>query len=374
MNSDKIKVIIFFPELTNYQSNLYRHISNDSIDVEYYYCKKIKFWESTENIHKSYKESKINYFSIPIKSNPNEKYEEVFSMKLFFKLIKEKPQILVVNSNFLFSLPYLLIAKCCKIKVISQTTDIPNTKTIFGKLSNFILKCNDYFVRHYIVPSEKKKTLMEQNNINSEKISVIGHGVNTKTFSPKKTWPSIVPKDKKIIFSNGRLTKVKGQQLLIKSFVKIKKQVENSFLIIIGDGPEKENIKKIIKIEELEKDILLLDGMENSKMPEFYSVADLIVVPTIVSEPFGTIYLESMASEKPTVSFDIDGGKKDFIKDGVNGVFVQPKNINKLTDSIIDLLKDDQKRLEMGINARKLICEKYSYKTISQKWIEIIKK
>ena len=88
-------------------------------------------------------------------------------------MIKKKPDLLVIDSNLAFSFFYLLLAKLLKTKIISLTTNFPDTKTFWGKISNKILKINDIFIDHYVVPSSRKKDDMIELGINSliQKIS-----------------------------------------------------------------------------------------------------------------------------------------------------------------------------------------------------------
>ena len=193
-----------------------------------------------------------------------------------------------------------------KTKIISLTTNFPNTNTIWGKISNKILKLNDIFIDHYVVPSSRKKDDMIKLGINLKKITSIGHGVDIELFKIQdKKEINNIPTNKKIILSIGRFSKKKGRKYLIDSFHLVNKKLKDTFLVIIGNGSEKQNIINLIKEKNLENDVLLIDEIKNSKTPEYYSTADVVAVSTIEPEPFGPIYLESMASGKPMVVFDI---------------------------------------------------------------------
>ena len=370
---EKIKIINFSVAYTKYLSKLSEKITTDEIHLEYIWCKSMNYWEPTENTSNNFNEIKIPSTSIPIKNDLHGKYEETFSFDFFLYLIKKKPDLLVIDTNLAFSIFYLLLAKILKTKIISLTTNFPDTKTFWGKISDKILKFNDTFVDHYVVPSSRKKEDMAKLGIELDKITSIGHGVDIELFKiQNKKEINNLPANKKIILSIGRFSKKKGKRYLIDSFYLINKQLKDSFLIIIGSGPEKQNIINLIKEKKLENDVLLIDEIKNSKIPEYYSTADVIVIPTTEPEPFGTIYLESMASGKPIVAFDVGGGQEDFIVNGKNGFLVKNKNVNEMSDAIIKLLTNQELQKSMGDYSRKIIEENYLYAILAEKWRSII--
>ncbi len=369
----KIKIINFSVPYTKYLAKLYEKISTDEINLEYVWCKNMSYWEPTMKKSANFNEIKMSSISIPIKNDSHGKYEETFSFEFFQYMIKKKPDLLVIDSNLVFSIFYILLAKILKTKIISLTTNFPDTKTIWGKISNKILKINDIFIDHYVVPSSRKKEDMEKLGIKLKKITSIGHGVDVELFKTQnKKEITNIPTNKKIILSIGRFSKKKGRQYLIDSFHIINKKLKDTFLVIIGNCSEKQSIINLIKEKKLENDVLLIDEIKNSKIPEYYSTADVVVVSTIEPEPFGPIYLESMASGKPVVSFDVGGGEKDLIINGKNGFLVKNRNSNEMSDAIIELLTNKELQKSMGDYSRKIIEENYSYRILAEKWTSII--
>ena len=81
-----------------------------------------------------------------------------------------------------------------------------------------------------------------------------------------------------------------------------------------------------------------------------------------------------MASGKPMVAFDVDGGEKDLIVNGENGFLVKNRNVNEMSDAIIELLTNRELQKSMGDYSRKIIEENYSYRILAEKWISVILK
>ena len=148
------------------------------------------YWEATENKLKNYKEMKMKSISVPIKNDYRGKYYETFSFNFLLYLIKKKPDVLIIDSNLPVLFFDLVLAKLIKSKIISLTTNFPDKTTTWGKISDNILKFNDSFVDHYVVPSTKKKNDLIKLGIKNYKITPIGHGVDIDLFKIR---------DKKII-------------------------------------------------------------------------------------------------------------------------------------------------------------------------------
>ena len=74
------------------------------------------------------------------------------------------------------------------------------------------------------------------------------------------------------------------------------------------------------------------------------------------------------------VAFDVDGGEKDLIVNGENGFLVKNRNVNEMSDAIIELLTNTELQKSMGDYSRKIIEENYSYRILAEKWISVILK
>ena len=103
-------------------------------------------------------------------------------------------------------------------------------------------------------------------------------------------------------------------------------------------------------------------------MPNYYSEADIVVVPSILPEAFGMMFIEAMASGKPVIAFDVGGAEKDLIIDGKNGYLVPLKDLSQFSSKVIELLSDPQTQINMSSYARKFIVENYDIEIITSNW------
>ncbi|PHM68335.1 glycosyltransferase [Xenorhabdus sp. KJ12.1] len=109
-----------------------------------------------------------------------------------------------------------------------------------------------------------------------------------------------LPINKKIIFSLGRLVDVKNFETLIKA---VSLMPNNYYLVIVGDGPEKENLYKLIHELNIRDKVSLISSTQSPE--KYYSIADIFCLPSTY-EPFGQVLLEATFSELPIVAIKSD--------------------------------------------------------------------
>jgi glycosyltransferase involved in cell wall biosynthesis len=106
------------------------------------------------------------------------------------------------------------------------------------------------------------------------------------------------------------------------------------------------------------------DGM----MRAYYQQAEIFVMPSLF-EPFGMTSQEAMACGTPVVASKF-GGIRNTIRNGYNGLLVDPSDPGEFAEAMIQLLKDDSKRDEIGRNSHNVIMEEYSWEAIARRHIE----
>lgn len=177
-------------------------------------------------------------------------------------------------------------------------------------------------------------------------------------------------KGKKVVVFAGKLTAYKGVKYLIRAAKKIKE----GEIIILGDGPERKNLEKIVKDEKI-RNVRFLGhlGKDTDFLIKFYSRAQVFVAPSVWDEPLGLVILESMACETPVV-VTRKGGIPLAVKDGKNGLFIRPRNSNDIAEKVNYLLANDEIRLKMAKKAREIAEQRFSWKIIGSKFINMYQK
>ncbi len=174
----------------------------------------------------------------------------------------------------------------------------------------------------------------------------------------------------RVVLFTGRLTVHKGVEYLIKAAKDIKGTV-----LILGDGPEKPFLEKLINDYKL-KNVRLLRYMkpdEELDFHAFYKRADVYVAPSVWKEPLGLVILEAMAAGCPVIATKT-GGIGSIIKDGVNGFLVKPRDSKSIAEKVNLLLENEELRKKMAKKAQEIVKEKFTWDKITTKFENIYKK
>lgn len=208
----------------------------------------------------------------------------------------------------------------------------------------------------------------------SRKLRTISGGIDIKLF-PEKVPIKIINKkyrlDKKpLVLFTGRLIAEKGVKYLVRAAKNI-----NGEVFIIGDGPERKSLMRLacdLKLKNVHFPGYL--GQKHTKeLIEFYWRADVFVAPSVWEEPLGLVILESMACKTPVV-VTRKGGIPLAVKEGVNGLFVRPRNASDIAEKVNKLLANKKRRKRMGEEARRIVKKKFTWDKIAKKFEYIYRK
>jgi glycosyltransferase involved in cell wall biosynthesis len=199
-------------------------------------------------------------------------------------------------------------------------------------------------------------------------VFLIPNGINQKEFevplSKEECRKKLrLPLDKKLILFVGFLAPIKSPQVLLKSMLKVSRQIPSSHLIFVGEG----EMKKLL-MEESEKlglkNCVKFTGFIDEDKALYYKSADLFVLPSL-SEAFPLSLLEASVSGLPLVVSDLEVFRS-IVQDEYNGMFTRTGDAEDLADKIIYLLENENVRNEMGKNAKSKIGN-FSWEEIANK-------
>lgn len=162
----------------------------------------------------------------------------------------------------------------------------------------------------------------------------------------------------------GRLSQVKGHDMLVDAFAPIAEAFPNWDLVIYGDGPEREVLTARIVSCGLENRILLPGN--TTEVEARLREADLFVLPSRV-EGFPNALAEAMACGLPVISFDCASGPSELIRPGVDGVLVPPQNVTALSKEMARLMSDPSERNRLAACATEVL-ERFSLEKIIKLW------
>ena len=135
---------------------------------------------------------------------------------------------------------------------------------------------------------------------------------------------------------------------------------------------EKATLEAYIKKHNLE-DKVTLHGFQNSEYINNIMHKSSIYVMTSYTESFGIVLLEAMSNGLPCLAFDSAEGAKEIITSGRDGYLIRHRNHKMMVNKINDLIKDSDKRKELGSAGRRKI-KNYSKDKVLEQWLKIINK
>jgi len=178
---------------------------------------------------------------------------------------------------------------------------------------------------------------------------VVPNGVDTERFSPDVEPIEEFCDGKLNILFVGRLEKRKGAGYLLKAYERVKQEIPNSRLIIVGAGILLKTQYKLLIEQKGLKDVVFTGFVPADELPRYYKTAHVFCSPATGWESFGIVLLEAMAVGTPIVASDIEG-YANLMTDGVEGLLVPPRKADRIAEALISLLNDEPLRRWMASN------------------------
>jgi phosphatidyl-myo-inositol alpha-mannosyltransferase len=146
----------------------------------------------------------------------------------------------------------------------------------------------------------------------------------------------------------GRLEKRKGFSYLLRAFWRVKHEMPNVRLIVVGPFKEtgRHRYEAFVEQHGLE-DVHFIGYVSKADLARYYKTCDVFCAPSTGGESFGIILLEAMASGKPIVASDIDG-YRSVMTDENEGLLVPRQSESHLAEGLLRLLTNRALREEMG--------------------------
>ncbi len=179
----------------------------------------------------------------------------------------------------------------------------------------------------------------------------------------------IVAINKRVALAVGRLGEEKDFALLLMAFGSLASQNPEWDLIILGDGPEREDLEQLRDGLGLKGRVHLPGRVGNPG--DWYVRADIYVMSSRF-EGFPNTLLEAMAYGLPAVSFDCETGPADIIRHGIDGFLVPPsEGVEGLAWAMDTLMRDENMRQRMGKEAI-AVRDRFSAQRIMAEWDEVL--
>ncbi len=281
---------------------------------------------------------------------------------------REKLDLLHVH----YALPHATAAQLAR-----ELTDVPYVTTLHGSdvtimgsdpsyepVNTLSIKKSDAITTvSQFMAKEAKETLGIE-----EKIHVIPNFVDHEMFRPAPCRILYNPRPCGITLVHvSNFRQVKRVDDLIYSMCIIRKKEPNAQLILVGDGPERHRIERLIDKLDLRENITVTGYRSN--VAEVINCADALVLCSETENAPLTI-LEGMSCGLPVIGTNV-GGIPEQVQDGENGFLVPPKSPEDIAEAALILASDKELLTRMGVKARETVLKRYTKDKVLRQYVEV---
>ena len=195
------------------------------------------------------------------------------------------------------------------------------------------------------------------------KFSLVYHGVNLKDFQPvSNPGASSAPKGP-LILSVGRLVEKKGFQDLLEALLLVKRAGKHFQCAIFGDGPLCQQLRDWIAEHGMAGEILLKGDCTQQELISVYQNATMFILTPFQTEDgdrdgIPNVLVEAMSVGLPVITTTV-AGIPELVENNQNGLLYQPHDIEGISTGIIELLRNPEKRRQLGDAASKKVKEQF---------------
>ncbi|HBD1796361.1 TPA: lipopolysaccharide N-acetylglucosaminyltransferase [Salmonella enterica] len=213
-------------------------------------------------------------------------------------------------------------------------------------------------------------------------IAIVPNGIDLEAYQKKavplqKSDLGITP-EKKTIFFAGRISPDKGVTLLLQAFEQLLKERNDIELVVVGDymsksKGEKATYQREVRelAERLKPHCHMVGGVTPEEIYNYYSLADLVVIPSQFQEPFCMVAIEAMGAGKP-VLVSIRGGMTEFVKEGDTGFHLQELMTPETIARDINKALASPDLNDVALRGQRCVEEKFPWEKVTQRFEKVV--
>lgn len=313
---------------------------------------------------------KVKLIDISINYDRNKSYFHFSNLKkIVFHFIKRKKILKKINPDFVILTNYdfdfywiPFIHKSSKKIKEFHSSQFSRKEEISSFVKKIVYKINCYIESKYdaIVVLNKDEQLF----FKTTNTVVIPNPISIPNYQSKL--------DNKQVLAAGRIAPVKGFDRLIKIWQKVVEENPNWELHIYGEDylNTQSKLEEQIKKRGLEKNIVFKGVSSNmTKTMLNYS----LYLMTSYSESFSMVIIESFSVGVPVIAFNVPTGPRNLISNNIDGALIEDDNIEEYSENVNNLIKDKDKRIKMGVEAKKNSLN-FANENIMARWSKLFNK
>jgi glycosyltransferase involved in cell wall biosynthesis len=220
--------------------------------------------------------------------------------------------------------------------------------------------------------SDMADRISEATGVERDRITVIPNPLGLSAANGNGAGRKAKFEERATVLYIGRIERAKGIKVLAEAIPKVIQKFPRTHFLIAGyDRSTPRGTSQRAELEQqfagvgVAASVEFLGAVEQSQLPALYQRADLCVVPALQYESFSYTCAQAMAAGKAVIATRI-GGMSETVEDGKTGLIVEPDNADDLAEAVVDLLKDRERRVNMGRAGREKVLREFDPFKVAQ--------
>ena len=299
-------------------------------------------------------------------TNPKQEWKLIKTYAAIMK--QEKPDI-VFTFTIKMNLYGGLVAKHQHIAFVPMITGLGELEKK-GKLRAILLFLHKRvmtYAKCVVFQNEDNKAFFDQHKIRYKSSAIVpGSGINLNKFTLQP-----YPQDNSIVFAFlGRLIKAKGIGEFLDCANELAEHSAGVDIKFKAAGKLNEEFKPMV--EKLVAENKLTYEGELSDSRDFLKTASALVLPTYHPEGLSNVILEACATGRPVIC-TARTGCKEIVQENYNGLYCKAQDVQNLKEVLKSFVElPMEKRIQMGLNGRKIVEEKFDRNIVVQKYLSFL--
>jgi 1,2-diacylglycerol 3-alpha-glucosyltransferase len=211
-----------------------------------------------------------------------------------------------------------------------------------------------------IAPSPGMREVLKRFGV-SRNVVVVPNGVDLTPFKgqvePVSRAELGFSENDVLLIYTGRLGPEKNLPFLLRAFAGLAKTYDNVGLLIVGDGPERDNLEDRVQYMEIAPRVRFTGMVSYQDLPAYLAAADAFVTAS-VTEVHPLSVVEAMAAGLPVLGIQ-SPGVGDTVEDGVTGLLAPEEDLALFTAKLVRLVTDPERRIKLGAQGR-IVAQSYA--------------
>lgn len=222
--------------------------------------------------------------------------------------------------------------------------------------------CN--FVNTVIAPTEEIKRELESYGV-KRRIEVLPTGIEVEKFEkcPENVRERLGLSGKRVLLYVGRIAKEKNVDFLLKVYERVRSKLSDVVLLIVGDGPERDEVEEYAKDKKLE--VVITGFVPHDEIAKYYKAGDVFVFAS-KTETQGLVVLEALASGVPVVALS-QKGVKNVLKEREGAFLIEEESVEAFATRIEELLNKNELHAEFSKRGVEYVRKNWSVDTFVEK-------